>query len=100
MNNHDLTWRELLINKGVNPNLSNSLIGFISWNEGENYNNLGKEINDVLNGYEGKIFAKDVVSDKHLDKGILFMNSDISEDDAKNVFEVIMDYEEDEYYDL
>jgi hypothetical protein len=59
--------------KGFDSSTAKSLIGFISWNKGEEFNKLGKEITEIFLGYEGKVIAKDVVSSKYNDKGLLFL---------------------------
>ncbi|CAH2213627.1 hypothetical protein [Tepidibacter aestuarii] len=100
MNIKNTTWKEFLINKGFDASVSKSFIGFISWKEGENFSNLGEEINDVLAGYEGKIVAKDVVYDKYKSIGILFFSKDISQDIANNVFKAIQSCEYNEVYDI
>lgn len=92
------TWHDILIKKGFNPDLSRALIGFISWNKGEEFEKLGKEITEVLSGHEGKVFVKDVASTKLNDKGLLFFNMDIPQDVSNNVFDAIMDYEQNEVY--
>ncbi|PAB58344.1 hypothetical protein [Anaeromicrobium sediminis] len=98
MNIKNITWKEVLINKGYNESLVRSFIGFISWDESEIFSKLGQEINDVLGGYEGKIVAKDTVCAKYKSKGILFFDKDISQDIADNVFKAIQDYEHNEVY--
>lgn len=70
------------------------------WKEGEIFSKLGKEINDVLAGYEGKIVAKDVVYDKYKIIGILFFSKDTSQDIANNVFKTIQHCEHNEVYNM
>ena len=94
-----ITWHEVLIEKGINPEMSKSLIGFTSWNQSEIPNKLGKHINDILIEYNGKVIVKDVVGTKYNDVGLLFLNNDIPEDVAINVFDIIMNYEQEEVYD-
>lgn len=57
-------------------------------------------INELLYGYEGKVFAKDVVTFNHNDKGLLFFNTDISQEIADKIFETIMSYEQNNVYNL
>lgn len=100
MNIENITWEEVLINKGIDESTVKSFIGFISWDENEMFSKLGEEINDVLNGYEGKVVANDVVCSKYKSFGILFFSTDISEEIANKVFEVIQDYEHNEVYNM
>lgn len=92
------TWHDVLMEKGVDSSTSKSLIGFISWNKGEEFNKLGKEITEIFSGYEGKVIAKDVVSSKYNDKGILFFSTDIPENIANEIFDTIMSYEQNHVY--
>ncbi|MEQ8196714.1 MAG: hypothetical protein ABRQ27_01665 [Clostridiaceae bacterium] len=92
------TWHDVLIEKGFDSSSSRSLIGFLSWNRGEEFRNIGKEITEIFSGYEGKVFARDVVSSKYNDKGILFFNDEISQDIANEMFDAIMSYEQNEVY--
>jgi hypothetical protein len=98
MNIKNITWKEVLINKGIDESIVKSFIGFIAWDEGKIFSKLGQEINDVLNGYEGKVIANDVICNKYKSIGILFFSTDISEKIANKVFEVIQDYEHNEVY--
>ena len=95
-----LTWHEVLIKKGINPEISKSLIGFTSWNQKEFPDKLGKHITDILKEYSGKVIVKDVIGTKYNDIGLLFLNNDISEDMAINVFDTIMKYEQEDVYDI
>ena len=92
------TWQDVLIEKGFEFSTSKSLIGFISWNEGEEFNKLGKKITEVLSGYQGRVFVKDVVSTNFNDKGLLFFNTEISEESANKIFDAIMSYEQNNVY--
>ena len=94
-----LTWHEVLIKKGINPEMSKSLIGFTAWNQDEIPDKLGKHITDILQQYSGKIIAKDVVGTRYNDIGLLFLNNDIPEDIATQVFDTIMSYEQEVVYD-
>lgn len=94
-----LTWHEVLIKKGITPEMSKSLIGFTAWNQDELPDKLGKHITDILQQYSGKIIAKDVVGTKYNDIGLLFLNNDIPEDIATKVFDTIMSYEQEVVYD-
>jgi hypothetical protein len=92
------TWQEVLIEKGFEFSTSKALIGFISWNEGEEFNKLGKKITEVLSGYQGRVIVKDVVSTNFNDKGLLFLNAEISEESATKIFDTIMSYEQNNVY--
>lgn len=92
------TWHDVLIEKGLDSSISKSLIGFISWNKGEEFANLGKKITEVLSEYQGRVFAKDVVSSNFNDKGLLFFNVAIPDDVANKIFYAIMSYEQNNVY--
>jgi hypothetical protein len=92
------TWHDVLIKNGFDSREARSLIGFVSWNKGEEFAYLGREITEVLSDYEGKVFAKDAVSSTYGDKALLFFNQDLSEETASRMFEVIMNYEQNEVY--
>jgi hypothetical protein len=92
------TWQEVLIEKGLEPSISKALIGFISWNRGEEFNKLGKKITEVLSEHQGKVVVKDVVSANFNDEGLLFLNAETTEEAANKIFEVIMGYEQDNVY--
>ncbi|MGH4124667.1 MAG: hypothetical protein ACREV6_17225 [Clostridium sp.] len=95
-----LTWHEVLIKKGINPEIAKSLIGFTSWNQKEFPDKLGKHITDMLQAYSGNVIAKDVIGTIYNDIGLLFLNNDIPEDVATMVFDIIMKYEQEEVYDI
>ncbi len=95
-----LTWHEVLIKKGINSEISKSLIGFTSWNQKEIPDKLGKHITDILHEYSGKIIVKDVVGTKYNDIGLLILNNDIPQDVATEIFDIIMNYEQEEVYDI
>jgi hypothetical protein len=92
------TWHDVLIRNGFNPSMAQSLIGFVSWNKGDEFAYLGREITEVLSDYEGRLFAKDAVSSSYGDKALLFFDQDVSEETACKMFEVIMDYEQNQVY--
>lgn len=94
------TWHDVLIKSGFEPSTSKSLIGFISWNKGDEFPKLGTEITEVLSDYEGRIFAKDAVSRVYGDKALLFFEKDIPQETAGKMFDAIMDYEQNEVYRL
>ncbi|WP_432665563.1 hypothetical protein R9X47_04655 [Wukongibacter baidiensis] len=96
----DLTWHEVLSNKGFDSSISGSLIGFIAWEKDNIFPKMGQEINDALLGYEGKVVAKDVMNTKYNNIGILFVSNDISDTTASEVFDAILDYEHKEVYDF
>jgi hypothetical protein len=93
------TWQDVLKKKGFEPSTSEAFIGFISWNRGEEFAKLGREITEVLSGHEGKVFVKDAVSKKYNDKGLLFFNTDLPENIANEIFDSIMEYEQKVVYD-
>ena len=97
---NNITWEDVLINKGIDKSIVDSFIGFIAWDEDEIFSKLGEEINDVLNGYEGKVVAYDVECSKYNSIGLLFFSTNISEKDANMVFEVIQDYEHKDVYSM
>lgn len=92
------TWQDVLIEKGFDSATSKALIGFISWNKGEEFSKLGTEITQLLSGYEGKVFAKDVTAINYNDKGLLFFSTDIAQEIANKIFEAIMSYEQNDVY--
>lgn len=93
------TWQDVLIEKGFDSHVSKSLIGFISWNRGEEFTKLGTELTEILSGYEGRIFVKDVVSTDYNDKGLLIFSTDVPEYIVNEMFNAIMDYEQNDVYD-
>lgn len=93
-----LTWKDILSEKGFEDSIVNSFIGFITWDKEKIFSKLGKEINDVLAGYEGKIIAMDVVCKKYNSIGILFFKMNISQKDANSIYETILKYEHNEVY--
>lgn len=95
-----LTWHEVLIEKGINPEIANSLIGFTSWNQVEFPDKLGKHITAILKEYSGNVIVKDVIGTKYNDIGLLFLNNDMPQDIATNVFDIIMKYEQEEVYEI
>lgn len=92
------TWHDILIKSGFNSSTARSLIGFVSWNKGDEFAKLGREITEVLSDYQGKVFAKDAVSSMYGDKALLFFNEDVSEAIANKMFDVIMNYEQKNVY--
>lgn len=92
------TWHDVLIENGFDSSTAKSLIGFVSWNKGDEFVHLGREITELLSDHEGKVFAKDAVSSSYGDKALLFFSRDISEETANKMFEVIMNYEQNEVY--
>lgn len=92
------TWQDVLTEKGFDSTISKSLIGFISWNKGEKFTKLGKELTELLSDHEGRVFFKDVLSNKFNDTGLVLFNTDISEDVANEVFDAIMSYEQNNVY--
>lgn len=96
----DLTWHEVLSKKGFDSSVAECLIGFIAWEKDNIFSKIGREINDVLLGYEGKVIAKDVSNARYNNIGILFVRNDISDKTASEVFDTILKYEHEEVYDL
>ena len=92
------TWQDVLVEKGFDLPISKSVIGFISWNKGEEFNMLGKELTEILSGHAGNVFIKDVVSNNYNDKGLILFNTDIPEYVANEMFDAIMDYEQNNVY--
>lgn len=92
------TWHDVLMQNGFDASSAKSLIGFVSWNKGDEFPHLGREITEILSGYEGKVFAKDAVSSIYGDKALLFLNKDTSEETANKMFDVIMNYEQNKVY--
>ncbi|MBW9156895.1 hypothetical protein [Clostridium tagluense] len=95
-----LTWHEILIKKGINPEMAKSLIGFTSWNQKEFPDKPGKHITDILQGYSGEVIVKDVIGTRYNDIGLLFLNNAMPDDVATMVFDIIMKYEQEEVYDI
>ena len=94
-----ITWCEVLVKKVINAGMAKSLIGFTSWNQKEIPDKLGKHITDILQAYDGKVIAKDVIGTRYNDIGLLFLSNDIPEDVATEIFDIIMNYEQEEVYD-
>lgn len=94
----DKSWHEVLRNAGFDDAVAESLIGFITWHEDEIYPKLGHEINDVLNGYEGRVIARDVISSKYHHQGLLFFDEPLSEELSNRILDTILDYEFGEVY--
>lgn len=92
------TWHDILIKNGLDYSTTKSFIGFVSWNKGDEFVHLGREITEILFGYEGRVFAKDAVSSIYGDKALLFFDQDVSEETAGRIFEIIMNYEQNEVY--
>jgi hypothetical protein len=95
-----LTYKDVLSNKGFKDDITANFIGFISWEKGETFPKLGKEINDTMSGYTGKFFANDVISSKYNFIGILFFKKEISDEMANEIFETIIEYEHCEVYSV
>lgn len=92
------TWHDVLIKAGVDSSTAKSLIGFISWNKGDEFPRLGVEITEVLKNYEGRVFAKDALSKSFGDKALLFFSMDIPESMTEKIFDIIMNYEQKDVY--
>lgn len=88
------TWHDVLIEKGFDPSISKALIGFISWNKGEEFNNLDSKINEILCNQVGTVFANEVESSNYNDRGLIFFNVEVSKPIANKIFDAIMNYEQ------
>ncbi|MFZ5969895.1 MAG: hypothetical protein ACOYVK_22265 [Bacillota bacterium] len=100
MNPLDMTWHDLLIQKGIDPSSAKALISFISWNQNTEYPHLGERITNILASNAGSIFVKDAARRKHGDRGLLFLDRDLPDDVASDMFNIIIDYEEEEMYKM
>ncbi|MBB6219027.1 hypothetical protein HNQ80_005205 [Anaerosolibacter carboniphilus] len=100
MRNLDLTWQEVLAQKGFNEQISKSFIGFIAWEENNMFSRLGEEITEVLAGHEGEVFAKDVINQKYKNTGLLFFNRNLPEKTVDQIFDTILTYEHEDVYDI
>jgi len=98
LNNNKITWIDVLKNNGFNSEIAESLIGFISWKDNNIYSNLGEEISDVLNGYKGEFYTKDVNNNKYDSFGILFLKKNFPDNLANNIYDSILDYENNQVY--
>ena len=96
----DMPWHEVLSKKGFDSMTSSSFIGFIAWEKNNMFSKMGKEINDALLGYEGRVIAMDVHSTKYNNIGVIFVNKDIPEESTYDIFNAILDYEHEEVYDM
>jgi len=94
----DLTWQQVLINNGIDKDKAKSLIGFVSWNRGEPMRDLGEEMTQILSNHRGKVIVKDVSSVNYNDVGLLLLSQDATATDANEIFNIIMDYEQNEVY--
>jgi hypothetical protein len=100
MNNLEVTWKEVLAQKGFDRQTADSFIGFIAWEEGNMFAKLGEEITEVLAGHQGEVFAKDVINNKYENTGVLFFNRNIPEETVHQVFDTILTYEHENVYDV
>lgn len=97
-NQNCTTWRDVLTDHGIDAATSKSLIGFLSWNRDEPAPLLGKDITTVLSSHRGNVIVKDVGSMNYNDRGLLFVERDISEETANRMFDIIMKYEQKDVY--
>jgi hypothetical protein len=77
MKNSDLkniTWQEVLVDRGIDEDASKSLIGFVSWNRDEPSPLIGEDVTDILKDSHGSVLVKDVGSKSYNDRGLLFVN--------------------------
>jgi hypothetical protein len=95
--NH-ITWQDVLSDHGIDKAISKSLIGFVSWNKDEAAPPLGKDITNVLSDSNGKAIAKDVGATQYNDRGLLFFDRDVPDEVANNIFDIIMEYEQEKVY--
>jgi len=98
MNPLDITWHDLLIQKGIDPSSAMALISFVSWNQNTDYPNLGDKITNILSTNSCSLFVKDAISSKYGDRGLIFLNKDLADDTVSNMFNIIMDYEQEDVY--
>lgn len=92
------TWQDVLVEKGIDEVAANSLIGFVSWNRDEPSPLIGKDITDILMDSRGNVIAKDVGSKSYNDRGLLFVNKELDSETANEIFDVIMEYEQEKVY--
>jgi hypothetical protein len=95
-----ITWRDVLVNKGFEPSIYESFIGFVTWNKDDQISQLGEKISKALEGHEGKVVAKDAQAKKYNDSGLLFFNEEISEEIVSDIFNAIMEYEQEKVYNM
>lgn len=100
MGSLDITWQQVLKQKGFPNETAESFIGFIAWEDHHMFSKLGEEITDVLIGHEGKVFAKDVMNQKYKNTGLLFFNRNIPKETVDQVFDTILTYEHETVYDV
>lgn len=94
----DITWQELLEEKGIEPKLARKIFAFISWNENEGFSGLGNKITQILFSCNDRLIIKDVTSKKYNDIGLLFLTEDLSTEIANEIFDIIMSYEQEVIY--
>jgi hypothetical protein len=100
MDKNCLTWCDVLEKKGFEPSVSKSFIGFVSWNEDDRDLSLGEKISEVLKEHKGRVFPRDVKSTNYNDNGLLFFNNEISDEIARDIFDTIMEHEQEEVYNM
>lgn len=95
-----ITWQEVLTVGGMDADTASRLIGFVSWNKDEMAPLLGQDITNILSQSGGKAVVKDVSTSAYNDRGLLFLEEDVPDDSAHRMFDIIMDYEQQEVYGL
>jgi hypothetical protein len=101
MNISDLlndTWHEVLIRNGIDAYTARNFIGFVAWNKGDEFPKLGREITEVVSDSKGRIYVKDAISSRYGDKALLFFSIDVAESTSNKIFDIIMEYEQNEVY--
>jgi len=94
----NMTWHDVLIEKGIDPSSAKALISFVSWNENTEYPHLGDKITSIISSNPGSIFVKDAVSNKYRDRGLLFLDRNLPGETVTSIFNIIMDYEQEDIY--
>ena len=92
------TWQDVLVEQGIGESTAKSMIGFISWNRDEPSPLIGKDITDILKDGHENVIVKDVGSKSYNDRGLLFINNEIDSETANEIFDIIMEYEQEKVY--
>lgn len=92
------TWRDVLAQNGASKDESENFIGFVAWNKGDVYADIGSDINRLLNEHTGRVFSRDVSGKHYNDRGIVFTSTEISPQRANEFFDIIMEYEQEDVY--
>lgn len=92
------TWQDVLVERGIDETTAKSLIGFVSWNRDEPSPLIGKDITDILKDSHGNVIARDVGSKSYNDRGLLFISKEVDSETANEIFDIIMEYEQEKVY--